>query len=68
LKKISHDHQFFISSATDSPLPVGEGLGVRSTEKAVEIMKLTKRQIEVTMFAVGIGMLEGLKAGRLVEI
>jgi len=68
LKKISHDHQFFISSATDSPLPVGEGLGVRSTEKAVEMMKLTKRQIEVTMFAAGVGTLEGLKAGRLVEI
>ena len=31
-----------------------------STEKAVEMMKLTKRQIEVTMFAAGVGTLEGL--------
>jgi hypothetical protein len=30
-------------------------------------MKLTKRQIEVTMFAAGVGMLEGLKDGRLIE-
>ncbi len=38
-----------------------------STEKAVEMMKLTKTQIQVTMFAAGIGTLEGLKVGRLVE-
>jgi isopentenyl-diphosphate Delta-isomerase len=38
-----------------------------STEKVVEIMKLTKRQIEVTMFACGAEKLEGLKAGKLVE-
>ena len=31
-----------------------------STEQAVEMMKLTKRQIEVTMFAVGVEKLEGL--------
>jgi isopentenyl-diphosphate delta-isomerase len=31
-----------------------------STEKAVDMMKLTKRQIEVTMFAAGVGTLEGL--------
>jgi isopentenyl-diphosphate Delta-isomerase len=31
-----------------------------STEKAVEMMKLTKRQIEVTMFACGVDKLEGL--------
>lgn len=31
-----------------------------STEKAVELMKLTKRQIEVTMFACGVETLEGL--------
>ncbi len=31
-----------------------------STEKATEMMKLTKRQIEVTMFAAGVGTLEGL--------
>ena len=31
-----------------------------STEKTIEMMKLTKRQIQVTMFAVGVGTLEGL--------
>jgi len=60
--------QLLISNATDSPLPAGEGLGVRSTEKAVEMMKLTKRQIEVTMFAAGVGTLEGLKDVNLVEL
>ncbi len=39
-----------------------------STEKAVEMMKLTKRQIEVTMFAAGVEKLEGLKVGKLVEL
>ena len=39
-----------------------------STEKAVETMKLTKKQIEVTMFAAGVGTLEGLKTGQLVNI
>ncbi len=38
-----------------------------STEKAVEMMKLTKRQIQVTMFAAGVGSLEGLKAEKLVN-
>jgi len=38
-----------------------------STEQAVEMMKLVKRQIEVTMFAVGVETLEGLKVGKLVE-
>ncbi len=38
-----------------------------STEQAVEMMKLTKRQIEVTMFACGVETLEGLKVGKLVE-
>ena len=36
-----------------------------STEQAVEMMKLTKRQVEVTMFACGAEMLEGLKVGKL---
>jgi isopentenyl-diphosphate Delta-isomerase len=36
-----------------------------STEKAVEMMKLTKRQIEVTMFATGAETLEDLKTGKL---
>ena len=31
-----------------------------STENVVEMMKLTKRQIEVTMFASGVATLEGL--------
>lgn len=39
-----------------------------STEKAVEMMKLTKRQIEVTMFAAGVETLEGLKVGKLKEV
>jgi isopentenyl-diphosphate Delta-isomerase len=38
-----------------------------STEKAVEMMKLTKRQIEVTMFACGVETLEGLRVGKLVQ-
>ncbi|MBL8050353.1 MAG: type 2 isopentenyl-diphosphate Delta-isomerase [Anaerolineales bacterium] len=38
-----------------------------STEKAVDVMKLTKRQIEVTMFACGVEKLEGLKVGKLVK-
>ncbi len=37
-----------------------------STENALEMMRLTKRQIEVTMFAAGVGTLEGLKVGKLV--
>ncbi|MDP2778186.1 MAG: type 2 isopentenyl-diphosphate Delta-isomerase, partial [Anaerolineales bacterium] len=38
-----------------------------STEKAVELMKLTKRQIEVTMFACGAGRIGELEIGKLVE-
>ena len=38
-----------------------------STEKAIELMKLTKRQIEVTLFACGVDTLEGLKVGKLSE-
>ncbi|MEW6094190.1 MAG: type 2 isopentenyl-diphosphate Delta-isomerase [Chloroflexota bacterium] len=40
---------------------------VISTEQAVDMMKLTKKQIQVTMFACGVERLEGLKGGRLVE-
>jgi isopentenyl-diphosphate Delta-isomerase len=36
-----------------------------STENVVQMMKLTKRQIEVTMFAAGVGMLEGLTIEKL---
>jgi isopentenyl diphosphate isomerase/L-lactate dehydrogenase-like FMN-dependent dehydrogenase len=39
-----------------------------STEKAVEMMKLTKRQIEVTMFAAGVGTLDELRKDRLVVV
>jgi isopentenyl-diphosphate delta-isomerase len=39
-----------------------------STEKAVEMMKLTKRQIEVTMFASGAGNLDDLKIGKLAQV
>jgi isopentenyl-diphosphate delta-isomerase len=38
-----------------------------STDKAVEMMKLTKRQIEVTMFACGAKEIGELKNGRLVK-
>ena len=38
-----------------------------SAEKAVEVMKLTKKQIEVTMFAAGAGTLDDLKVGKLIE-
>ena len=38
-----------------------------STEKAVEMMKLTKRQIEVTMFACEVEKLEALRNGKLVN-
>jgi isopentenyl-diphosphate delta-isomerase len=36
-----------------------------STENVLEMMKLTKRQIEVSMFACGAETLEGLKVGKL---
>jgi len=39
-----------------------------STEKAVETMMLTKKQIEVTMFACGVGELESLKNEKLVNV
>src|SRR6476659_4917039 len=38
-----------------------------STKSAVQKMKLTKRQVEVTMFAAGVGTLENLRVGRLVQ-
>ena len=38
-----------------------------STENAVEMMKLTKRQIEVTMFACGAGSLEELRNDKMNE-
>ncbi len=36
-----------------------------SNENVVEMMKLTMRQIEVTMFAAGVGMLEDFRIGKL---
>ena len=38
-----------------------------STKSAVQMMKLTKRQIEVTMFASGVGGLEDLEIGKLTK-
>jgi isopentenyl-diphosphate delta-isomerase len=38
-----------------------------SDEKAIEIIRLTARQIQVTMFATRAGQLEDLKVGKLVE-
>jgi len=38
-----------------------------STKSVIRMIELTKRQIEVTMFATGAENLEGLKAGKLVE-
>jgi len=38
-----------------------------STEQAVEMMKLTKRQIEVTMFACGAKGLRELEIGKLMK-
>jgi len=38
-----------------------------STEKAVDMMRLTKRQIEVTMFACGVDKLEGLQVEKLIK-
>ncbi len=39
---------------------------VVSTENAVKLMKLTQRQIQVSMFAAGVGKLKRLNAGTLV--
>jgi isopentenyl-diphosphate delta-isomerase len=39
-----------------------------STKSVVHMMQLTKRQIEVTMFAAGVGRLEDLRAGHLIEL
>ena len=64
--------QLLFFKSNESPSPVGEGLGVRSmagqflkaaavsTEKVIEMMKLTEKQIEVTMFAAGVSTLEDL--------
>lgn len=56
--------KFLISNATDSPRPLGEGLGVEPVET---VRSKTKRQIELTMFAAAVGTLEGLRATKLVE-
>jgi hypothetical protein len=69
------------SSSRNTPfgLSLGEGPEVRSmawqflkaaavsTERAVEMMKLTKRQIEVTMFAAGISTLRELDRDKLAK-
>jgi len=38
-----------------------------STENVIEMMKLTKRQIDVTMFATGAGTLEDLRVSKLIK-
>jgi isopentenyl-diphosphate delta-isomerase len=38
-----------------------------SDEKAIEIIRLTARQIQVSIFAAGVGRLEDLKVGKLIE-
>ncbi|MDO9300906.1 MAG: type 2 isopentenyl-diphosphate Delta-isomerase, partial [Anaerolineales bacterium] len=38
-----------------------------STDNVTEMIKLTKRQIEVTIFTAGVGTLEGLNTGKLVK-
>ena len=58
----------FLKAAANSSRPHRSDRPVRSpVENVIEMIKLTKRQIEVTMFASGVGALEGLKAGKLVE-
>jgi isopentenyl-diphosphate delta-isomerase len=39
-----------------------------STDKVVETIRLIARQIQVTMFASGVGKLEGLKIGKLIKL
>ena len=39
-----------------------------STDTTIETIQLVKRQIEVTMFATGVGMLAGLKEGKLAKL
>jgi isopentenyl diphosphate isomerase/L-lactate dehydrogenase-like FMN-dependent dehydrogenase len=38
-----------------------------STKSVIKTMELAKRQIEITMFAAGVGTLKGLKVGKLAE-
>ena len=57
--KVGESSMISIIKSNEFPSPVGEGLGVRSI--------LTMRQIEVAMFAAGIGMLEGLEFGKMVN-
>jgi hypothetical protein len=38
-----------------------------SIGKVIEMMRLTKQQIEVTMFSTGAGILEGPKVGKLMN-
>ena len=48
------------------PSPLGEGREARRRRLGVR-SNLTKRQIEVTMFACGVEKLEGLKVGKMVK-
>ena len=59
----------FLKAAANQERPHRSGRPVRSpVENVVELMKLTKRQIEVTMFAAGAGTLDGLKHIKLVQV
>ena len=76
VKKTAPDMAIFASGGIKDGLDIAKCIALRatlggmagqflkaaavSTEKAVEMMKLTKRQIEVTMFACGAEKLEGL--------
>jgi isopentenyl-diphosphate delta-isomerase len=83
VKKVAPDMTIFASGGLQDGLDVAKciALGATlggmagqflkaaavSTEATVETMRLVKKQIEVTMFAAGVGMLEGLKVGKLAE-
>jgi isopentenyl-diphosphate delta-isomerase len=59
----------FLKAAGNQERPNRSGRPVRSpVENVVELMKLTKRQIEVTMFACGAGSLDELNKDKLVVV
>jgi len=72
---ISYHAPLPFPNAKDPPFFSGKGLeetsgqflkAAISTKSAVQMMKLTKRQMEVTMFDAGMETLAGLQAGKLV--
>ena len=59
----------FLKAAANQERPNRSGRPVRSpVENVVEMMKLTKRQIEVTMFACGTATLDKLRQDKLVVV